>query len=186
MLIPEPQHTNIFRHTNDWGGGFGGLDVTTHRLRVDFLALRAVDTVLMTQVLPQFLDPQYQTYLGRWHPSYYWDWGHEGATDTWESNGRRKYPLSDLVVRIWDRFNDNGLAVERLVWKDTYDTGLNTNDSYVSLCGHTVGDFSRNTYPCLYGDTTDFRVLPTGLPLQTTCYTKLPCLRRCTQARFPP
>jgi hypothetical protein len=170
-----PPHTNIFRHTQwDWGGGFGVLDgfypggygvTNTPAPGVDFLALRAVDTVLMTQVLPQFLDPQYQTYLGRWHPSYYWDWGHEGATDTWESNGRRKYPLSDLVVRIWDRFNDNGLAVERLVWKDTYDTGLNTNDSYVSLCGHTVGDFSREYVSRrLYGDTHRFRAFwPNGV-----------------------
>lgn len=170
-----PPHTNIFRHTQwTWGGGFGGRDgfyaggygvTNTPAPGVDFLALRAVDTALMTQVLPQFLDPQYQTYLGRWHPSYYYSDHPEVGTFTWESNGRRKYPLSDLVVRIWDRFNDNGLAVERLVWKDTYDTGLNTNDSYVRLCGHTVGDFSREYVSRrLYGDTHRFRAFwPSGV-----------------------
>ncbi|NMA17139.1 MAG: hypothetical protein GX935_07850 [Erysipelotrichia bacterium] len=85
---------------------------------IDFPALKATDAAIMA-VLPQFIDPEYSMYVNREPPAYVWT----GDTGGWLHYGFHQVrSLSHLPVRIWDRFNDNDLATEKIVWLNSFDS----------------------------------------------------------------
>lgn len=164
-----------------WNVTYGDALTNSPGIGVDFPAFTNATDALI-DVLPEFIDPMYQTYLDRQPPAYAWvdNWRTPGVEVGWVPFGYYQIgSLNSLNVKRWDRFNDNGLTAERLDWSDTYKSAQEVIDNPQAPGGYTVGrNFTVLGFDIdemmkeevslpLNGDTVRFRALWTNGTMNT-------------------